>query len=217
MELIELNAKVRKETGKGAARKLRNENQIPAIVYGAKTENQMLSLVTSSFDKIVREHGTTGLFFNLKVEGESGEDRIVMLKDYQMDTFSINYTHLDFLEVDMDTKVHVMVPVETVGESKGVKEGGILQVIRRELEVICKPADTPESIKIDITELEISDSVHVEDIDLGEAIEIPHEVNFTVVTLVAPTVEEVEEEEEELEEGEVAEDADSSEEAASEE
>ncbi|MBW2654425.1 MAG: 50S ribosomal protein L25 [Deltaproteobacteria bacterium] len=204
MELIELNVKLRDTKGKGAARKLRSSDAIPAIAYGAKTDPEMLSIKTTDFIKIIREHGSTGLFFNLKVAGDSsGKKRIAMLKDAQMDTFGLNYLHIDLHEIDMDTKVSVSIPVETIGESAGVKEGGLLQIIRRELDVVCKPADTPSSIQIDITDLEVGDSVHIEDIDLGENIEIPHEVNFTVVTIGTPTVEEEEVEEEDfMEEGE---------------
>ncbi len=208
MELIELNAKTRENSGKGACRQLRRENQFPAVVYGAKKEAAMLSLDTSDFDKIIRDHGSTGLFFSLKVEGESGAERIVMLKDLQMDTFGLNYLHLDLHEIDMDTKVRVVVPVETIGESKGVKEGGLLQIIRRELEVLCKPADTPDSVQIDITDLDVGDAVHVEEIDMGDAVEIPHDVNFTIITVVAPSLEEEEEEEEEFDEAEEAAPAD---------
>lgn len=204
MELIELNVKLRENKGKGAARELRRNNAIPGIVYGAKTDPVMLSIETIDFIKIIREHGSTGLFFNLKVEGDSGKEKTVMLKDVQMDPFSLNYLHIDLHEIDMDTNVTVSVPVETIGESVGVKEGGLLQIIRRELDVVCKPADTPSSIQIDISELDVGDSVHIEDIDLGENVEIPHEVNFTVITIGAPTVEEeeIDEDEELLEEEE---------------
>lgn len=205
MELLELNAKTRETTGKGPARQLRKNNAFPAIVYGAKTESAQLSIDTAIFTKIIRDHGTTGLFFNLKVDGGSGVERIVMLKDLQMDTFGLNYLHADLQEIDMDTMVTVTVPVEAIGVSKGVKEGGLLQLIRRELDVLCKPADTPDSVQIDITDLDIGDAVHVEDIDLGEAVKIPHEVNFTVITIVAPSVDETtDEEDEELEAGEAA-------------
>ena len=197
MEFIELNAKLRETRGKGAARKLRRSNAIPAIVYGAKNDPVMLSLDTIEFVKIIRVHGSTGLFFKLRFEEDSMKEKIVMLKDVQMDTFGLNYLHVDLHEIGMDTKVTVSIPVETVGESTGVKEGGLLQIIRRELDVVCKPAATPDSIQIDITDLAVGDSVHIEDIDLGEDIEIPHEVNFTVITIGAPTVEEVSEEEEE--------------------
>lgn len=204
MELIELNAKMRETTGKGAARKLRANNAIPAIMYGAKTDPVKLSVETIEFDKVVRENGTAGLFLNLKIDGAG--QKPVMLKDLQMDTFGIDYIHMDLQQIDLDTKVSVTVPVEATGVSAGVKEGGLLQVIRRELDVLCKPADTPDCIEIDITELEIGDSVHVEDLDLGDAVEIPHEVNFTVVTIVPPakSAEEEVEEDEFMEEGEVA-------------
>lgn len=201
LELIELTAKSRETTGKGAARELRRNNEIPAIVYGPKTDPMMLSLETVGFDKVIRQHGSMGLFFNLKVEGHSGAGKVVMLKEVQMDTFGLKYLHVDFHEIDMDTKVTITVPVETIGVSPGVAEGGLLQVIRRELDVVCKPVHAPETIQIDISSLEVGHAVHVEDIDLGEHIEIPHEVNYTMVTIVAPTMDEeaVEEEDEDLE------------------
>lgn len=206
MELIELNAKPREKSGKGAARKLRAAKAIPAIVYGAKIDPAMLSIQTTEFDKILRDHGSTGLFFNLKIEG-AGKEKVVMLKDVQMDVYGLNYLHIDLHEIDMDAKVTVTVPVETTGECRGVAEGGMLQIIRRELDVLCKPVDTPASVVIDITDLEVGDAVHVEDIDLGDAVEIPHEVNFTVITVVPPTASAGPDEEEGLEEGEVAEEA----------
>ncbi len=207
MELIKLNAKLRETTGKGAARALRRNNAIPAVIYGAKTDGMILSIDTSEFDKIIRDNGTAGLFFDLKIEGDSGKMKIAQLKELQMDTFGLNYNHLDLLEIDLDTQVSVMVPVEAVGKSIGVHEGGLLQIIRRDLEVLCKPGDTPETIQIDITALGIGDAVHVEDIDLGDAIEIPHDVNFTVITIVAPSAEETsgEEDDDEVEEAVVSE------------
>ncbi len=205
MELIELNAKARETKGKGAARKLRAINAIPAIVYGAKKDPMMLSLDTVEFVKIIRENGSTGLFFDLKIEG--GTEKAVMLKEVQMDAFGLEYLHIDLHEVDMDHSVTVTVPVETSGACAGVKEGGMLQLIRRELDVVCKPKDMPESVVIDVTDLVIGDSVHVEDINLGDAVEIPHEVNFTVITIVPPTADtddEVSEEDEDLLEEEEA-------------
>jgi large subunit ribosomal protein L25 len=159
----------------------------------------MLSLDTVEFVKIIRDHGNTGLFFNLKIEG--GIEKAVMLKAMQMDAFSLNYIHVDLHEVDMDHTVTVSVPVETSGVCPGVKnEGGMIQIIRRELDVICKPTDMPESIVLDISELNIGDSIHVEDIKLGDAVEIPHEVNFTVITIVPPAtdMDDVSEEDEDL-------------------
>ena len=90
---------------------------------------------------MIRENGTTGLFFELNVEDDTS--RMVMLKEIQMDPFGLRYLHIDFHEIDMDAKVSIIVPVETEGVSAGVKEGGMLQIIRRELEVVCKPKYTP--------------------------------------------------------------------------
>ena len=209
MELIKLEAKQRETSGKGAARRLRQNKAIPGIVYGSGSEPVMLSLDAIEFDKIIRENGSTGLFFNLEIEGNKGKSKTVMLKQMQMDTFSLNYLHIDLHEIDMDTIVTVSIPVETVGQSKGVEEGGVLQMIRRELDVVCKPADTPDSIQIDISDLGIGDSVHVEEIDLGENVEIPFDVDFTVIAIGAPTEEEeIEEDEDLLEEGETEGEAD---------
>lgn len=199
MELIELNAKTRETKGKGAARKLRDSKAIPAIVYGEKKDPIMLSIDTVEFVKIIRDHGNTGLFFNLKIEG--GIQKSVMLKEVQMDAFSLEYLHVDLQEVDMDHTVNVTVPVETSGVCPGVKNGGgMIQIIRRELEIICKPTDMPESIILDVSGLDIGDSIHVNEIDLGDAIQIPHEVNFTVITVVPPTTDgsDVSEEDEDL-------------------
>ena len=212
MELIELSVAKREATGKGAARRLRADKAIPGIVYGAKKEPVKVSIDVTAFDKVIRENGTTGLFFNLDIKGDTG--RSVMLKDFQMDPFSLHYMHIDFHEIDMDETVSVVVPIETEGESVGVKEGGMLQIIRRDLEVICKPKDTPESVKLDISKLDIGDGIHVADIDLGSEIEIPFDTNFTVVTIVPPeSISDEEELEEEAEIGEVAEGAEAESEA----
>ena len=210
MELIKLNATKRKTRGKGFARRLRAEKMIPAVVYGPKMDPMMVSLDTSEFNKIVRDRGVSGLFLSLKIQGDAApQTKVVMLKELQMDTFGVEYRHADFQQIDMDTQVTVSVPVEILGTSKGVKDdGGMLQIIRRELEVICKPGDTPERIEIDVTHLEIGDAIHVEAIDLGEDVLIPHDVNFTVVTVVPPDAaeeEEVAEEDELLDEEEMAE------------
>jgi len=111
------------------------------------------------------------------------------------------FLHVDFYEVAMDRKITVKVPVVTVGKTKGVELGGTLQLIRRELDVLCLPRQIPNQIEVDTTNLDIGDSIHVEEIPLEGDVELSTDVNFTVVTVLAPTVEEVEAvEEEELEE-----------------
>ncbi len=197
MELINLKAEIRKGKGKGYAHFLRKNGLVPGIMYGPKTEPVMLSLSANDLINMVRKHGSTGLFINLDLkEGP----RTVMLKDYQMDTFNLNCLHVDFQEIDLNKKIVVSVPIETKGESEAIKMGGVLQVIRREIDVLCRPVNVPDSIVIDISSLEIGDSVHVEDLSVDDEIELPHEVNFTILNIAHPTAsEEVEEEEETLE------------------
>ncbi|MFH1153394.1 MAG: 50S ribosomal protein L25 [Pseudomonadota bacterium] len=187
MELIDLSAEIRHGKGKGAARTLRRKEAMPAILYGKKTEPVQLSLFTPELNKVIIKHGMSGLFINLKIAGDDRPFRTVMLKEVQMDAFNRIYLHADFQEIDMDEKITITVPVEAVGLAKGAKAGGLLQIIRRELDIVCRPADMPETIAIDVSELEIGDAIHVNDIHLGDAISIPHEVNFTVITVVPPT------------------------------
>ncbi|MBF0230445.1 MAG: 50S ribosomal protein L25 [Desulfamplus sp.] len=187
MELIDLKAEIREGSGKTAARAVRKNNAIPAILYGPQTEPLLLSLSNYDFSEVIRKNGSTGLFINLAVLGDSKPARTVLLRDIQKDIFGLKYLHADFQEVDINVKISVMVPVETTGVAPGIKAGGLLQIIRRELELICRPIDVPEAVSIDVSNLEIGDAIHVKDIDLGENIQIPHEVNFTVITLVPPT------------------------------
>ena len=115
---------------------------------------------------------------------------------------SRDFLHVDFYEVDLKRKINVMVPVTTTGKCIGIEMGGMIQLIRRELEVLCMPGELPESIEIDITELNIGDSVHVEDVKLEGDIEIPPDVDFPILTILSAKMAEEEVEEEELEEGE---------------
>lgn len=187
MELIDLKAEIRNGSGKTVARALRKNSAMPAVLYGPKTAPVNLSINSYDFSEIIRKNGSTGLFINLAIAGDNEASRTVLLRAVQSDTFGLNYLHADFQEVDINAKISVMVPVEATGAAPGIKAGGLLQIIRRELELICCPIDVPESVAIDISKLNIGDSIHVKDIDLGENIQIPHEVNFTIITLVPPS------------------------------
>jgi large subunit ribosomal protein L25 len=123
-----------------------------------------------------------------------------MVKELQSHPLSGELIHVDFYEFKEDEKIRVSVPVVITGKSAGVEVGGLLQIVRRELEVLCLPMEMPESIEIDVTNLEIGDSVHVDDISAEKGVEILADVNFTVVTVTSPKMVE-EPEEEELEEG----------------
>ncbi|MFP4158117.1 MAG: 50S ribosomal protein L25/general stress protein Ctc [Desulfobacterales bacterium] len=205
MDIVKLNAKPRGNTGKGAARALRREGRIPAVLYGSGIDSQPLSVSIQELERMFNSPEFSRGLINLAT-GESGKSqRTVMIKEFQRDPVKEHYLHIDFYEVKMDQKIATMVPVTTTGTSKGVEEGGILQIIRRELEVYCLPANIPEQIEIDISELDVGDSVHVSEIPLSSGVEIPYEADFTILTVVSPKMEVPEEEaagEEEAEEGE---------------
>jgi large subunit ribosomal protein L25 len=172
-----LNARTRQSTGKGAARTLRRNNQIPAIFYGPNREPLMLAMDTQTWN--------------------------AMLKDLQVDPIKDTYLHVDFYEISMDKEITVPVPIHLVNTPLGVEEGGILQHVRREMNVSCLPDKLIEAFEVDVSQLQIGDSVHIRDIALPEGITCLDEENLTVAVVAAPTVEpEVEvPEEEELEEG----------------
>jgi large subunit ribosomal protein L25 len=127
-----------------------------------------------------------------------------MIKELQTNPVSGAFLHIDFYEIDMQRKINVSVPVVTRGKSAGVEEGGLLQIVRREIELFCLPTAIPESIEVDISELTIGDSIHIREITLPGDVELPEDIDFTVITVLAPKVEEEVVEEEELEEGEEA-------------
>jgi large subunit ribosomal protein L25 len=203
---IELKAETRTTTGNSPARALRRAGRIPAILYGPGSDPVMLSIDMTEMDTIIKEGSVGRSIFNLAVDSGK-KTRAAMIKEMQTDPISRDVLHIDFYEVSMARKVKVMVPVVATGKSVGVEMGGMLQIIRRELEVLCLPNAIPQEITIDITDLDIGNSVHVEDLALDGDVEIPHDVNFTVLTVSSPKAveeEEVEEEGEELVEGEEA-------------
>jgi large subunit ribosomal protein L25 len=205
LENIELKAQVRTIKGNGPARAMRREGWIPAVLYGPKIEPNMISIGARDLENILK-HGSIGRrIINLEIDGAKGA-KATMIKEMQTHPISQSVLHVDFYEVDMARKIKVNVPVTTTGTSVGVELGGMLQIIRRELEVYCLPNAIPQEITIDIADLQIGDSVHVNDIETGGDVEIPHDVNFTVLTILSPKkAEEEGEEADEVEEGEVTE------------
>jgi large subunit ribosomal protein L25 len=203
LEQFEINATVRKKTGNGPARVLRRDGRIPAVLYGPQTEPVLLSVNVKELELILKKSSIGSVILELVIQNGKKVTKPAMIKEFQSHPVSGQFLHIDFYEIDMQRKINVMIPITTTGISKGVELGGLLQIIRREIEVFCMPGDIPEAFEIDITDLDIGDSVHVDEIQLGDNIEKAADVNFTVVTVLSPKVEEVaEEEEEEALEGE---------------
>jgi len=201
LETIELKADIRTTSGKEAAKAMRRGGRIPAVLYGADTDAVSLSVEVRDLETLFRKSGSGYQLIDL-VFGDGKEKKQVMIKELQTDPVTAALLHADFYEVAMDRKIAVAVPVTTVGKCEGVEMGGVLQIIRRELEVLCFPNKVPENIEVDITDLEIGDSIHIEELDFEEGVEPTAEGKLTVLIISAPQKEEEEEEEEEGVEGE---------------
>lgn len=218
MERLQIKAKLREERGKGAARKARAAGKIPGIIYGVGQEPLPLTVNHHDFDTALKGVESTNMVIDLEIEGK--ETVTVMLRDYQVDILRRNFTHLDFLKIDLTKKIKVEVPVHLVGSPPGVKEGGILEHVRRHLEVRCLPNAIPNSIDVDVSHLNIGDTVHIHDVKLPEGVEVVASTDVTLAAVVEPAAEKVEEPTEEgLKEPEVLTEkkAEAKEEAAKEE
>ncbi len=203
-----LRVSVRDNKGKEAAKKLRRNNQIPAIFYGPDTDPLMLAVDYPDLDGIIKQTAAENIILGLQIESEEGSDsKTVMLKELQVDPLTNTYLHADFYEVSMEREVTVGIPIHLLNTPAGVLEGGILQHVRREITITCLPDQMVEHLDVDVSELTIGDSIHIRDIDLPEGLTTNQDENLTVAVVAAPTVipevEEIEEIEEiEGEEGE---------------
>ena len=209
MEFIKLKAKTRESAGNSPARALRRSGEIPAVIYGPGKETVSLTVSTKELEDILKKSNVGQVILSLEIQNGGLHSRTAMIKELQTHPVSRKYLHVDFYEIAMDRKIKVKIPVVTKGIAKGVDFGGMLQVIQREIEVLCLPVGIPKTIEIDISELNIGDSIHVRDVALPEGVEIPADVNYTVVTVLATKAEEEKAVEEE--EGEVAEEAEAKE------
>jgi large subunit ribosomal protein L25 len=181
-----LNAQKRDVNGKGAARRVRTQGLIPAVVYGRHLKAPLHIAVDPL---AVRAAINTPKRLNtvIGMKGEGG-DRNVLLKDYQQDPVSRELLHADFIEVKDTEQVKVKIPVVLVGRAEGQGMGGILSQMRREIEVWALPARIPEKIEADITHLKF-EALHINDIKLPEGITVKTHVNYTIAVIVAPEAE----------------------------
>lgn len=182
-----LNVEPRVRIGKGGARKVRNDGLVPAVVYGKGMDACNVRVEPKALKQSIATEAGWNTLITLKGDGPF-DGKVVILKDMQIDALRRNVTHVDFLAIDLAKKITVMVPVHTLGKSAGEKAGGALQLIRHELEILCLPTEIPPSIEIDVAALKIGDVVHINDLTLPKGVEAPHDVNFTVLTVVSPKV-----------------------------
>ena len=189
MERMTLNVQKREEKGKGAARSLRRSEMIPAILYRG---GGSLPIKIPKKEMAQFINTTAGNQIMVNLHFADGEDKLALIKDYQIDPTKREMLHADFFEVSLTEKVRVSVHVTTTGEAIGVKrDKGILQNLLREIEVECLPDKIPGHIKIDISGLEIGQSFHVGDLNLGEDVKILTDSSEVLANIIAPVVEEV--------------------------
>lgn len=190
METIEIHMEPREADGRQKAKRLRREGKLPGIFYGPKA--QAISLQVDMKEFVTRVGGLEGShLIRIKSVSPLLADKVALLKEMQFHPVTGSVIHADFYEVDLTEKIQVNIPLHFVGKAAGVVRGGILQPIVREIEVECLPMDIPEYINVEVSSLDIGDALHVTDLSIPAGVVPIYETNFTLVTVVPPTVEEV--------------------------
>ena len=200
--MLVLKGKIREANGKSAAKKLRTDECIPAVVYGVN-DNVNLSVNPKEVKKLIDAKGLNVLI-ELKVEGDSSENRNVVLKEFQTHPLKPGWLHIDFLEIDVSKKIKVKVPIELIGTSPGEKQGGHVNHIIRALEIESLPKDIPEKVEVQMGGVELNEMIRVSELNLEGSLTILNDPNDVVVNV---HLEKVKEETVEVEEGEEGEEA----------
>lgn len=181
-----LTAKERTDNRRSYLTQLRGKGEIPAVVYGNNNDSTAISVNSADLQKMIREVGRNGII-SLDVLGNTHN---VMLTDYQKDPLKNEIYHADFLIVDMSAELNAQVRINLVGESKGVKDGGVLQQSLHEVSVTAKPQEIPETIDVDVTELEVGNGITVGDIKNNYQISINHDDEEVIASVLPPKQEE---------------------------
>ena len=186
-DALNLPAEARERAGKGASRAIRREGRTPAVIYGGKEEPTMIHVEEKELVKQLM----TGHFMNSVVNLEIGGKTVRTLpKDVAFHPVTDRPLHVDFLRLTGDSKVEVQVPVVFVNEdaSPGLKKGGVLNVVRHELDLLCPNANIPEEIQIDVTGKDVGDAIHISEVTLPKGVtSVITDRDFTIATLVAPS------------------------------
>jgi large subunit ribosomal protein L25 len=190
MDQIVVESKKRETSGKGPNRQLRRSGRIPAVLYGHKNETVSLEIDPKDIFRILHSQSGENTIFGLNVPGR--ERLNCLIKEYQLEPISHVLLHADLFEVAMDEALEVKVPVETKGEPYGVKtEGGLMDVVHRELHVECLPGDIPEHIEVEVSNLKIGDMIRVKDLVVSDKVKILDDPETVVIAIEHPRAEEV--------------------------
>lgn len=189
MKQVTLKAMKREKTGKETAKKLRKSGFIPAILYGKEVEPISFALPYSDFEKIYNRYKGETVIYTLEISNGEVLRKQAILKEYQRHPVTDKFIHLDFQAIEEGHTVELEVPIEFVGKPVGITKGGILEIMIHELTIECLPKDIPDKITVDISHLDIGDSLHVRDIKVPENLKIKDHPEETVATVVAEEAE----------------------------
>jgi len=194
---LTLKGKTRSHVGGRSVKKVRRAGKVPGVIYGKKTAPKPIEVLETELMDALHHAASEQVLINLELEEESGTaTHLTLVQEVQHDPLNDTILHIDLHEVSQTEKITAHVPVIEVGESTGVKNGGgRLEVVLRELEVECLPKDLPEKITIDVTNLEIDDSIHVKDVPAPEGVTITNDPELTICSVAPPRVSSDEEEE----------------------
>ena len=186
-EIPDLICQERTGTGKGAARAARRAEMVPGIVFGGEKEPLPIQMPFNALLKMLRAGRFKSTLFNLKVEGQ--EDVRVICRDVQRDVVKDLPTHFDLMRLRRTSKINLYIPVEFINEAAapGLKRGGVLTVVRPEVELVVTAADMPEKVVVDLTGLNIGDIVHIQDVTLPEGATPTIDRNFVICNISAPS------------------------------
>ncbi|MEM9844584.1 MAG: 50S ribosomal protein L25/general stress protein Ctc [Pseudomonadota bacterium] len=186
-EIPDLHARERTGTGKGAARAARREGMVPGIVFGGDVDPLPINIPFNELLKKLKAGRFKSTLFNLKVDGH--DDVRVICRDVQRDVVKDLPTHLDLMRLRRTTKINLFIPVEFVGEedSPGMRKGGVLTVIRNEIELIVTAGDIPEKVVVDISALDVGDNVSISQVQLPEGAKPTIDRDFTICNVSAPS------------------------------
>jgi large subunit ribosomal protein L25 len=189
---IVVEVEKRDATGKNAANRLRAQDLIPAVLYGGTREmgNFALTVPRKTLATLLNKGLHSNAIFKLQLKGTK-DQREVMIRDLALDPVTRHMLHVDFVRVLLDRKLRVKSDVEVVGIAAGVKEGGILNIVTHEILIECLPADIPESIKVDVTEMKVHDSFRVADLKVGDKIRVLESADRVIAHVGVPKAEEV--------------------------
>ena len=209
-----LNAQKRDDKGKGAARKLRQQGRVPAVLYGRELDSVHLSVDAHEVEHLFHSISVDNTIVKLAVDGDS-EPYQTLVREIQTHPWRASLLHIDFLRIQKGVAVDVDVPLRLLGVPLGVKsEGGVLEQVIHDIPVRCIPSKIPAAIEVDVSELNLNEALHVADIELEEGVEIRIAEERTICSVAIPKIIEEEVEEEELAEGELPEGEEGLEEAA---